>query len=166
MNKTADEQLELAYLAGVMDSDGCFVLTKAKSMSVYTNVPRYSGRMQLAQVTAQIPRMLHERYGGSLTKRKANTKNGLPLHVWVAGTNMAAKAILELLPYLRIKRHEALLLLELKKTMGCPRTDRVNYKAKTRWGELALFTRKALSQEVIEQREKLYQQMKQLKRAS
>lgn len=108
-----------AYLAGAMDSDGSFGIKRStyhiRVRGDATN-PVYFERVSLKQVTPDIPELLQTTFGGGCYKGKPGTNNSKPLYVWQATNKKAANACIFLLPYLRIKKTQALLLLELRET--------------------------------------------------
>jgi hypothetical protein len=113
---TADD-LELAYLAGAIDSDGTIGVkrsTYAMRVTGDANAPVFSERLALRQVTPIIPQMLKARFGGSLYMTKPYSARGKPLWSWAATDLKANAALLALLPYLRIKRGQALNCIALR----------------------------------------------------
>lgn len=94
----------LAYLAGVIDSDGCINIQKQKAGKWAAN---YKPRVMVKQVTPQAPALLHETFGGSLWVQGPSAKRGRPLHTWDVHSAAAGDALRELLPFLRIKPEQA-----------------------------------------------------------
>jgi hypothetical protein len=116
----------LAYLAGAMDSDGSIGIrrsTYSMRVSGDSRQPAYSERICLKQVTPQIPELLKETFGGSLMMQKPSAAKGRPLYYWEATNAVAAKAIVLMLPYLRIKRAQAENCLALRASKSLPRSD-------------------------------------------
>jgi hypothetical protein len=101
------DDTELAYLAGVIDSDGCITITCRK----IGNCLSYREMMTLTQVSQEAVDMLHNEFGGSRSIKAINDQK--PLYVWQATTATAAACAEALLPYLRIKKRQAELLLML-----------------------------------------------------
>lgn len=111
--------MTLAYLAGAMDSDGCFSIKKSTyriRVSKDSANPTYSERLSLKQVTPQIPELLKKTFGGTVNLRPSQTENGKPLYVWVVTDKVAAGACGALLPYLLVKRQQAELVSELRES--------------------------------------------------
>lgn len=109
----------LAYLAGAMDSDGFFTIrrdTYHKRVRKDASNPVYCERMGLKQVTPDIPNLLRDTFEGHLYQHKAQRENGKPLWVWIATDLRASNVAKALLPYLRVKRRQAELLLELRES--------------------------------------------------
>ncbi len=110
----------LAYLAGCIDCDGCIGIrrsTYAMRRRIDTFQPVYSERVMLKQVTAEVPSLLHDYFGGYLGVTKPSATYGRPLHSWEVSDRRAADLLVAVLPYLRVKRAQAencLVLRELK----------------------------------------------------
>lgn len=113
------DNLVLAYLAGAMDSDGSFSIKKStyhiRSHKDAVN-PSYSEEVMLKQVTPEIPALLKEAFNGSVHLVKPGTVNSRPLYSWEASHVMAARACSLMLPYLRVKRRQAEIILELRRS--------------------------------------------------
>lgn len=108
----------LAYLAGAMDSDGCISVkrsTYAMRVRGDASAPVFSERVMFKQVTPEIPTLLKEMFGGSLRVDEPSTANGRRLYAWQATDLRAAECLKALLPYLRVKREQALNCLALRK---------------------------------------------------
>ena len=110
------KKLTLAYLAGCMDSDGYFTIRRD---SYEQRIGRrasavFQEQIGLRQVTPQVPRMLHELFGGSLYISKPASRNGRPLHAWHCTSRKAAAACKLLRPYLVIKQRQAEVLMRLQ----------------------------------------------------
>lgn len=109
----------LAYLAGAMDSDGHFSIKQSTyHMRVRKDAgnPVYSELIGLKQITPDVPDLLRQNFGGHTGIGKAQTPNSRPLFRYSGTDRVAANACAALLPYLRIKRRQASLLLELRES--------------------------------------------------
>jgi hypothetical protein len=110
-------KIELAYLAGAIDSDGTIGIKRSTySMRVRKDAgaPVFSERVALRQVTPVIPTMLRDRFGGSLYITKPSSTRGRPLYSWAATDVRAVECLRALLPFLRIKREQALNCIALR----------------------------------------------------
>ena len=119
---------ELAYLAGAIDSDGTIGIkrsTYAMRVRGDAGAPVFSERIALRQVTPVVPEMLKAHFGGSLYITKSSTAGGTPLHSWVATDLRAVECLRALLPYLQIKRDQAINCLELRKVKTKSKKARV-----------------------------------------
>lgn len=120
----------LAYLAGAMDSDGHFSIKKSTyHMRVRGDAsnPVYSEQAGLKQVTEDIPVLLVETFGGHVGLRKPQTENSKPLYHWMATDKIAANVACLLLPYLRVKKRQAKVLIELRETKSNNEYRRLSY---------------------------------------
>lgn len=102
--------LVVAYLAGVIDSDGCIGIHRdTYTMRVRDDVTQvgYQTRITVKQVTPQAIDLLHETFGASRYTAKATARARRPLHVWYAHAGVCGPILEALLPYLRIKRLQA-----------------------------------------------------------
>lgn len=117
------DPLDLAYAAGVVDSDGCIGVKRSDyAMRVRGDAGQavYMPRVTVKQVTPQAVELLHEMFGGHMTAGKPTAAKGRPLMVWHVHSAMAAAVCESLLPYLRIKRAQAENAIELGKLNSGP----------------------------------------------
>lgn len=101
-------EADLSYAAGYLDGEGCFTVGEHwKIFVTCTNTCR-----------AAID-WLQDMFGGTVSGpsrvRKANWR---PTYQWKISSKQAAAVVAALLPYLKEKKPQAELLLELQKTMG------------------------------------------------
>lgn len=111
-------ELDLAYLAGVVDSDGYIGVHRRKAGQWAAN---YQPRVQVKQVTPQAVDLAESVFGGHRFLAKASLPNGRPLHVWQVHSAAAGRVCELLLPHLRIKRAQAenvLTLCEVNSRLG------------------------------------------------
>lgn len=107
---------DLAYCAGVIDSDG----TIGVKMSTYAmrhgngGQPNYSERICVKQVEPQAVDLLTSLFGGSRYISKPSAKKGRALFSWQVTDQQAASALRAILPFLRIKRPQAENCLRLR----------------------------------------------------
>lgn len=108
----------LAYLAGAIDSDGTIGIkrsTYAMRVRKDAEAPVFSERVALRQVTPQIPKLLKTTFGGSIYVTKPSVPKGRPLWSWAATDLRALDCLVALIPFLRVKRKQALNCLALRK---------------------------------------------------
>lgn len=116
---TDNNTIILSYLAGAMDSDGHFTIGKSSySMRVRKDATNfiYSEKIGLKQVTPEIPKLLHETFGGHIRVEKPQTVNSKSLVAWFAANKIAAQACNMLLPYLKVKTRQVEKLIELRES--------------------------------------------------
>ncbi len=139
------KETQKAYLAGVIDGEGCIGINKTTNKSVRHKHPYYQVRLRIAMTTEEPIKSIESWCGGivSLTKRKGNSK---PIFEWLL-LNDKAVAMLQLIkPYLRVKRKQTEIAINF----------RDYYHTHSGYG------RAETPIEVSRQREKYFQEMKQL----
>lgn len=108
----------LAYAAGVIDSDGSISIGLDRSAmrarrrgggSIYRE------RVTLRQVDPQAVDLFHAVFGGSRFVYTPRRKRAHPLHSWQIGDRRASILLAALAPYLRLKRRQADLCVELRR---------------------------------------------------
>lgn len=115
---------ELAYCAGVVDSDGYIGVhrnTYAMRVRGDATQPIYQARIQVKQVTPQAIDLLHATFGGHRYDGKPGSVRGRPLDVWQVHSAACGPILSALLPHLRIKRAQAENALELLDLVGTGR---------------------------------------------
>ena len=99
-----------AYAAGLMDAEGCFSIYKPKVKDGGRATP-YQPRIVLSSVELSLVKWLVETFGGFYTKHLPT--RGQIWYQWnINGRNAAPQFLSYILPYLRIKKEEALVLQE------------------------------------------------------
>lgn len=117
------DPLELAYAAGVVDSDGSIgVHRNSYAMRVRGDAGQmvYMPRVTVKQVTPQAVDLLYGMFGGHRYAGKPTATRGRPLIAWNAHSAIAARACEAMLPFLRIKREQALNAIELGRLNASP----------------------------------------------
>lgn len=107
----------LAYCAGIIDADGTIGIRRSTYGARVVGDCRqasYSERVALKQVEPHAVALLTRLFGGYRTIDDPSAKRGKPLHKWEATDRKAAIALMATLPYLRIKREQALNALALR----------------------------------------------------
>ncbi len=118
----------LAYVAGVLDSDGWIGMNRTNRTVALANQRRVSVRYQ-PQITVvntyrPILEDFHEAFGGSISTRKKDKPHHKDIHYWRIGDRNAAEVCRLVLPYLRAKRAQAELCLEWATTARNPAPGR------------------------------------------
>lgn len=107
---------DLAYAAGVIDSDG-YIGVKHSDYRVRVlkdcQTPTYSARVIVRQVEPQAIDLLHAMWAGYRGVHDPSAKRGRPLHSWQVTSAGAGRALGAVLPYLRIKREQAVNAIEV-----------------------------------------------------
>lgn len=157
-------KITLAYLAGVMDSDGYFTIKRStyniRKIKDSKN-PHYCERVGIKQVQPEAIELIYENFGGYFHIEKPNTKNGKPLNSIQLSNLKAHKFIKAIHPFLRIKKRQADILLKLRKSLNEGKIKKGKTMRKDRWDNLHEFICYSVSDKQIEFRENLITQIKQ-----
>lgn len=103
-----------AYLAGFIDADGSISITTAK----YDSKISYRIKLSAHNCKKEPIDLLAAQFGGGKIRFKKTGKarlhnNWRPCYEWIITCNKAADAIRKLIPFLLVKREQALICLEL-----------------------------------------------------
>jgi hypothetical protein len=108
------KETDYAYCAGLIDSDGTIYIDrftdKRKSHSLYN----YVLRVKVGQSDEESVRWLSEVFGGKYrlyVGRASGKYNRKGLYYWAANNQKAAAFLRHLLPYLKIKKKQAVLAI-------------------------------------------------------
>jgi hypothetical protein len=128
-------EADLSYAAGYLDGEGCFTVGHHwKIFVTCTNTCRAAIEW------------LQDTFGGTVSgPSKVRKANWRPTYQWKVSARQAASMVEAMLPYLKEKRPQAELLLQLQETMG---------------------KEARLSAETRVQRDELVSKIKELKRAT
>jgi len=96
---TVVKETDRAWLAAFMDGEGCI------------SIRQHKGRM----VDEGAIKFLSETLGGWYYKEKPHCNNGRPLYCWQASDKHAGEVAIKLLPFLRVKRQQAEMIIGLRK---------------------------------------------------
>lgn len=104
----------LSYLAGIIDSDGNLRIEKRRVKGMIG--PHYRINIRCGQVLpSRAVELLAATFGGRVGLSKSRRPNQRDLATWSLHDKMAEPAIRALLPYLVVKKTEALHLLQLRR---------------------------------------------------
>jgi len=110
--------IDLAYIAGFFDGEGCISLCKVKDDSYRRNY-NYMLAIHVSNTKLEILEMLHREFGGHFQRIKnKTTPNGKEIYVWALTRRIATRFIKAIYPYLRMKRRQAELALEYRKLIN------------------------------------------------
>ncbi len=148
------KQILHAYLAGILDGEG-YVGIKKSTWGLRTGhckSPTYSERVQVKMSIKEIPELFQKEFGGGLMQdrkvyqSKSGFKNNSKMWVYGASDKIAAKLLKTLLPYIRLKKPQALYCLKLRK-------NKESKKARLRGGRTQ---KRLMSPEILAKRESWY----------
>ena len=101
MSKTDSELLN--YLAGIVDGEGCI-----GGYSRWHSRRSFSVSVHVCMTNSIIPSMFVDRFGGHVLLEKKKTTAGKPIFRWSAFCNKAADVLEILVPYLVLKKDQAI----------------------------------------------------------
>lgn len=138
---------ELAYCAGVIDSDGtiCFFhrTTRVRRGIRGAIAPEILSVIALAQVEAEAAELLSRLFGGKIQhyrqRKTSRLKHNKPLYRWRQTARKAITVIRLLLPHLRIKQAQARTALKLQDNIDNTRLMGRKLSAKTISERYALY---------------------------
>jgi hypothetical protein len=104
----------LAYLAGVIDSDGYIGVLKSKAQPGNTKNPQYGLTVNVTNTSKVLMDWLVENFGGKVYTRKHKPGlNWKPTYNWILGYRAAKELLEEVLEFLVIKKDRAELGIRL-----------------------------------------------------
>jgi|WetSurMetagenome_2_1015567.scaffolds.fasta_scaffold609303_2 hypothetical protein len=125
------DKAKYSYLAGIIDGEGCLTIGAGRK----GNVTNYNSIIMVASTSEKLIKWLQTNFGGNYYKSSRVSDKWKQAYIWrFLKKNEIEKLLLAILPYLIIKREQAILLLE--------------------------FVRLPRYQETPEKREELFQKMK------
>ena len=108
-------KLDLAYLAGIMDSDGSFTIVKDSSRERREGkTPAYGEMLSISQCEPEAIQLMASLFGGHIHAERVPHSTRRTLYHWQATHTKAIAIVHALLPYLRIKRAQGEVLLALR----------------------------------------------------
>lgn len=109
-------KIDLAYIAGIVDGEGYVGIKKSAAYKCQgRKTPGYHARIQIRMVDESAIQFVASILGGWYYPEKPHSQKGKPLFCYQASDERAGKILGILLPYLRIKKNQALNILELRK---------------------------------------------------
>lgn len=107
------KEVDNAYAAGVMDSDGCFHITRRSRNKKYIEAMASVG-----MVYPDVLEWLQERWGGAVSKQR----NGIwgTKYQWRIYASNLDRFLKDVEPYLVLKVDRCNLIIEFRATMGVP----------------------------------------------
>ncbi len=151
----------VAYLAGVMDSDGYFKIEK-RSVKRMIN-PHYRIKIGAGQVApSPAIELLSKVFGGTIRIRGDGRKGHRPIAHWGLFDRSAVPALEALLPYLVIKAPQARLLLQLRELKARGKLGITEWTHKTRWQRPIKMRKRCYSKSQVRAFDRLYRTVKAL----
>ena len=145
-----NKALKLAYAAGFLDGEGCIRITKRDSRNGRSS--QYGLFVNISQKDGEIMDWLYGNFGGMVYLK--NKANDYWIYEWRLSDRNAYDFLKEILPFLRYKKHQAELAIQYQ--------QRRIFERKRNVPDNGRFA--SLSQSELDIREKIYQEMCELKK--
>lgn len=145
----------LAYLAGVIDSDGSISIFRHRTNTKYPDSFTFSEMVTAAQTSPEAVDLLHSLWPGTRELRQRDPR-WKPMHGWRVSDKTAALCVAELRPYLRVKARQADLVLALRRSKDRPKTETRVYVAGKGFGTARV------SEAVVAERTALWREIRAL----
>lgn len=165
MSKATD----VAYVAGIIDGEGCIRVKKTKPYRCQGRAtPGYDASVQVKMVDRGAVEFVCKTIGGWVYLQKSGLKSGRDQYTCQATGRQAEDGLRLVLPYLRVKRRQAELVLQLrefKKDSQKHRTKITGYRNfPNRYGTPRQIPVRVLSDDYVAECERLFLACKKLNR--
>ena len=148
----------IVYIAGIIDGEA-YIGIKKSTWGLRNrpdiHCPTYSERIQIRMACNKILQLIKDNFGGSLSRepRVYQSKSGFKtrkiMNIYRATDKVAANIIIAVKPFLIEKRKQAINILKLRKNKE---SRQANFRGSPK--------RRLMSDKVIDYREKLYQEIR------
>lgn len=115
---TDQTKTELAYVAGIVDGEGCFYFGNVKQ-GRYGNGTQWHCKLAIVSTDKCLTDWLNDTFGGYKEQRYRYTSKRAyerPIYRWDASGLLLDYLCPAILPYLIIKREQCLTMIEIRKT--------------------------------------------------
>ncbi|SRR5258708_21876446 len=113
-------ELTYAYLAGAIDADGFITISRNQPSASRKDGRKsiyYVAKVGLSEISPIIPDLLHETFGGWRGKHQPSNPQHKEWYIWQVTNAKVEEVLKSLLPYLRLKRTQAELVLQFVEAM-------------------------------------------------
>ena len=108
------KKTDLAYIAGLIDGEGCISIVKKKDLIHGSS--NYDLRVSVNMTSEYLIQYLHFAFGGFWRERKKIEERHKQQWMWAVSGPKASEFLLTILPYLIIKKPQAELALRFQST--------------------------------------------------
>ena len=133
MDQIVASPIEWAYLAGIIDGEGCVDAIESKPRTRYNVSPCFRIRLCVTNTSERLIVWIHDHFSGQINLHHwpgqyKSTKNCWRV-IWTGGT--AEKILRGCLPYMIVKKHQAELAFKLRAMVGeySPKNRRIAGRA-------------------------------------
>ena len=109
MTPAASDRLptELAYMAGIIDGEGCIRIGTYLRKSTTGNYLKTQAAIEISNTDIRMLRWVSERFGGHVRPKSHQNPKGKPAFTWQCGGREGHDILTKILPYLVIKKDQA-----------------------------------------------------------
>ena len=144
----------LAYLAGIMDSDGSVRIERRNVKGMLAHQYRISVRASQVSPSPAIE-LMAKTFGGRVATRESKLPRHRDLACWSLHDKSAANAINALMPHLVVKRRQAELLLELRRRKSEGKLGLTEWTHRNRWQRPIRMRKRCYTPEQVAEFERL-----------
>ncbi len=105
----------MAYLAGLIDAEGCFRIGQFQSKRVGRS-RSYISVLEIGNTKFNIFPWLIERFGGTIVYRKPTSRNHNPMIIWSLKSKALHQILNKIHPFLKVKKERCEKLMQLRDT--------------------------------------------------
>lgn len=145
-------ETDKAYAAGVIDSDGCIRVVKEGRSDNRMRSSTYYPHVLVSQADGEAIQFLQSKWGGSIHKAVQSGGRELFIFRWSLSWRKAEDFLIDIEPYMLIKKRQAQLALQLR------RSEVRHIQSRRTNG-----TTVPLSSDEVQRRETIFLKMKELK---
>lgn len=151
-------RLELVYLAGFIDGEGCIGLVPVQGYGKRAHNTTSSMQVRLSATNTNITplNLCKKCFGGCITPHHKPERGRKDCWRWTLPSQKAINAILELRPYLRVKHKQADLIIEFSKTFNENAIERTHKKGR--------FINNVVKSNILQKRQRIAQKLNILNR--
>jgi hypothetical protein len=108
--KTSEDP-RYAYLAGILDGEGSICISKTTPKGLAKS-PWFAGSISVGMTSKQVVKTFKDKFGGSFSTSKPNGLGDKRIYRWMVISQNARLVAKTLLPFLKIKKRQASLLIK------------------------------------------------------
>jgi len=117
------KQTNAAYLAGFMDGEGTFSIVKTHQVRQHVDGSKFKGiryhmHVKITNTDKKVLDWIVKHFGGQLSERKRVEGEKRKWELTISGNHSMENFILSILPYLKVKRAQAMVALDFVRLHG------------------------------------------------
>ncbi len=105
----------IAYMAGIVDGEGCITITRRKIRRLKTNNWYYEPQVIVGNINKELISFCVDCYGGWIATLKRHNQNWATIYHWKVTGNEMKSLLNDIIPYLIVKKKQANIVLSFPK---------------------------------------------------